>query len=712
MAKWVLALMAGTALLPMTAYAQATAGNDTDKASRSQSDEIVVTAQRYEQRLQDVPLSISVIGSKELGARAATDIKDLQYSVPGLSMFEYGVSRQYIQLRGISNTIGSSTIGIYLDETPLGLDIQGDAFSVRLLDLERVEVLRGPQATLYGQGSMGGTIRYIPAAPRLDAIGGSVAGEYSSTEAGASNYKTVAVLNLPLSKDVVGLRLVGGYERVGGFIDNVVSGQKDINSADIYTVRGTLLAKASDRLTLSLMGLYQKSEQANQDFGVNRKTNSLVSQPINDRYTLIQGKASYDLDFAELSGSASYIDRHNKTTNDVSSALVPYLPLFGIPVGFVDRIALTQATDYKIFNGEVRLASQSEGPLGWAFGATYRDLKTRLAGESTTAPGTVPFTVLAINNDARSRSYALYGEVNYAFTSHLKASAGLRYFSDHKEQNSVNTNFGFTTTDPGNGNFHSINPRFNLSYEFTPNSMVFVNAAKGFRSGGFNNTSAGGGVVIIPPTYNPDEIWTYELGTKHQLFGNKLVLDASLYRSEWSYVQSYGFAPGSVIGIVNNSGHVSGWGVDLSATARPTRTLALTATYGWNNLAYDSASQNKDKQPGDPVDAAVRESYSASLDFRPPMNDSVTGIFRIDYQHAGKAQITLRNFAPALIVSRPSRDIVNLRIGAAVGAVEVTLFANNLFDENAPNIIGPFGVISENVEQRPRVIGISAGTKF
>jgi outer membrane receptor protein involved in Fe transport len=712
MAKWVMALMASTALLPMTAYAQETAGNDTDEASPSRSDDIIVTAQRYEQRLQDVPLSISVIGSKELGARAMADIKDLQYSVPGLSMFEYGVGRQFVQLRGISNTIGASTIGIYLDETPLGLDLQGDAFSVRLLDLERVEVLRGPQATLYGQGSMGGTIRYIPAAPRLNAIGGSVAGEYSSTEDGANNYKAVAVLNLPLSKDVAGLRLVGGYERVGGFIDNVVTGQKDVNSADIYTVRGTLLVKPSDRLTLSLMGLYQKSEQANQDFGVNRKTISLVPQPVNDRYTLIQGKASYDLDFAELSSSASYIDRHNIAANDVSSGFVPYLPAFGIPVGFVDRVALVTATDYKIFNGEVRLASQSEGPLGWALGATYRDLKTRLVGETITAPGTLPFTLIAIDNDARSRSYALYGEVNYAFTSQLKASAGLRYFSDHKEQKAVNTYFGFTTIDPGDGNFHSVNPRFNLSYEFTPNSMVFVNAAKGFRSGGFNNTSAGGGVIPIPPTYNPDEIWTYELGTKHQLFGNKLVLDASLYRSEWSHVQSYGFAPDSVIGIVNNSGHVSGWGVDLSATARPTRTLTLAATYGWNNLAYDSASQNKDKQPGDPVDGAVRESYSASLDFRPPMNDSITGIFRIDYQHAGKAQLTFRNYPSPLFVARPGRDIVNLRIGAAVGAVEVTLFANNLLDENAPNIIGPFGLISENVEQRPRVIGISASTKF
>jgi len=700
MTRLFLTLMASTAMLPAAAYAQ----------SDTQATDIIVTAQRYEQRLQDVPLSISAIGGEELAARGTTDLKDLQYSVPGLSTFEYGVSRQFVQLRGLATTIGSSTVGLYLDETPLGLDAQGDPFNVRLYDMERVEVLRGPQATLYGQGSMGGTIRYIPAAPRLDAVGGSFEGEYSSTRHGDSNYKAVGVLNLPIATDKLGLRLVAGYERIGGFINNVSTGEKGVNSADIYTLRGTLLAQPSERLSLSLMGVYQKSKQDNQDFGVGYQTAALLPQPINDRYTLIQGKASYDLNFAELSASASYIDRHNSGASDVSGAYVPFLALLGFPPGFIDRVGLANDADFNIYNGEVRLVSQGDGPLGWQLGALYRDSKSHLLSGAFTEPNDAPIILSSSDVLYRNKSYAVYGEVNYAFTPKLKAIVGLRYFSEHKKADITSTNFGTTAVDIGDDTFHSLNPRFNLSYEFSGNSMVYANVAKGFRSGGFNATSVGMGVIDIPPTYDSDEIWTYELGTKHQLFDGKLTLDASAYRNEWSKVQSYTFVPGTALAAVTNSGHVQGWGVDLSAMVRPAPDLSLSATYGWNNLKFDKATV--DKAVGDPVDGAVRESWSASLDYRPALTANVTGIFRIDYQHAGASQITLRTFAVPPVIARPGRDLVNLRIGVEVGPVEVALFANNLFDENAPNLIGPLGTIAENIEQRPRVIGISANAKF
>ncbi|HWV61486.1 MAG TPA: TonB-dependent receptor [Sphingopyxis sp.] len=705
MTRLFLTLMTSTALLPAAANAQAAAD-----APDAQPTDIIVTAQRYEQRLQDVPLSISAIGAEELRARGTTDLKDLQYSVPGLSTFEYGVSRQFVQLRGMATTIGSSTVGVYLDETPLGLDAQGDPMNVRLYDMERVEVLRGPQATLYGQGSMGGTIRYIPAAPKLDAVGGSFEGEYSSTRHGDSNYKAVGMLNLPVATDKLGVRLVAGYERIGGFIDNVATGEDDINAADIYTLRGTLLAQPTERLSLSLMAVYQKSEQDSQDFGVGYETTALLPQPIEDRYTLIQGKAGYDLDFAELSVSASYIDRENNSVSDVSGFYVPFLGLLGFPPGFIDRVGLANASDFRIYNGEIRLVSQSDGPLGWQVGALYRDSRSHQVSGAFTEPNAAPIILSASDVLYRNKSHAFYGELNYAFTPKLKAIVGLRYFNEHKKVDIDSTNLGASSIDIGDESFNSLNPRFNLSYEFSPSSMVYANVAKGFRSGGFNATSVGGGVIDIPPTYDSDEIWTYELGTKHQLFDGKLALEASVYRNEWSKVQSYTFVPGTALAAVTNSGHVEGWGVDLSAMARPTRDLTLSATYGWNNLKFDKATV--DKAVGDPVDGAVRESWSASLDWRPALTAVIEGIFRIDYQHAGASQITLRSFNVPPVIPRPGRDLVNLRIGVAAGPVEIALFANNLFDENAPNLIGPLGTIAENIEQRPRVIGIGANARF
>ncbi|ALJ14459.1 TonB-dependent receptor [Sphingopyxis macrogoltabida] len=709
MTKWIAALMAGTALLPVAAYAQDTVSGVAESTDSLPGD-IIVTAQRYKQRLQDVPLSVSAVSGDELAARGTTDLKDLQYSVPGFSTYETGAGRSTVQLRGIATTIGSSTVGVYFDETPLALDTISDGFNVRMLDLERVEVLRGPQATLYGQGSMGGTIRYIPAAPRLDAVSGSFNGEYSTTRYGADNYKAVGVLNLPLTTDVAGIRLVAGYERIGGFIDNVTTGENNVNSADIYTVRGSFLLQPTDRFSLSLMGLYQKIDQANQDNGRNYQTSAVLPSPLRDRYTLVQGKIGYDLDFAELTTSASWIDRRNVTQFDISDAFVPVLVGgFGLPPGFIDQIGIVATTDYEIFNSEIRLASQSDGPLGWQFGASYNSTNIHQYGGTFTAPGSLPFAIIASDDFRENKAFTLYGEANYAFTPQLKAIVGVRYYREHKQRDVRSTNFGLTTTDTGDATFETVNPRVNVSYEFTPNSMVYANVAKGFRSGGFNQTSAGGGIIDVPPSYEPDKIWTYELGTKHQLFGNKLILDASVYRSLWSDVQSNNFAPGGVVIIINNSGHVSGWGVDLSATVRPVRDLTLSATYGWNNLKFDEATA--DKAPGDPVDAAVRNSWSASFDYRPQLSDNVTGIFRVDYQHAGKGQFTLRN-QPVPVIERPRRDIVNLRVGVAAGPVEVALFANNLFDEDAPVIIGPFSLFSENVEQRPRVIGISASGRF
>ncbi|WP_084758173.1 TonB-dependent receptor [Sphingopyxis macrogoltabida] len=709
MTRWIAALMAGTAMLPVAAHAQDTAGGAAESTDSLPGD-IIVTAQRYKQRLQDVPLSVSAVSGDELAARGTTDLKDLQYSVPGFSTYETGAGRSTVQLRGIATTIGSSTVGVYFDETPLALDSISDGFNVRMLDLERVEVLRGPQATLYGQGSMGGTIRYIPAAPRLDAVSGSFNGEYSTTRYGADNYKAVGVLNLPLTTDVAAIRLVAGYERIGGFIDNVATGENNVNSADIYTVRGSFLLQPNDRFSLSLLGLYQKIDQDNQDNGINYRTSAVLPSPLRDRYTLVQGKIGYDLDFAELTTSASWIDRRNVTQFDLSDAFVPALVgVFGLPPGFIDQIGIAAATDYEIFNSEVRLASQSDGPLGWQVGASYNSTNIHQYGGTFNAPGALPFAIIASDDFRENKAFTLYGEANYAFTPQLKAIVGVRYYREHKQRNVRSTNFGLTTTDTGDATFETVNPRVNVSYEFTPDSMIYANVAKGFRSGGFNQTSAGGGIIDVPPSFEPDKIWTYELGTKHQLFGNKLILDASVYRSTWSDVQSNNFAPGGVLLIVNNSGHVSGWGVDLSATVRPVRELTLTATYGWNNLKFDQATA--DKAPGDPVDAAVRNSWSASFDYRPQLSGNVTGIFRIDYQHAGKGQFTLRN-QPTPIIERPRRDIVNLRIGVAAGPVEVALFANNLFDENAPIITGPFALFSENVEQRPRVIGISASGRF
>lgn len=701
MKKRTIFFLASAALVPGVAHAQTTTAAEEE---RDTPDAIIVTAQRFEQRLQDVPISITAVTNEEIQARNAKQLDDLQYSVPGLSVFGYGVGASYTQLRGVSNISGPATVGIYYDETPFTLSQVGIDSTPRLLDMERVEVLRGPQATLYGEGSMGGTIRYIPAAPQLDRVTGFVNGQWSTTDNGANGYVLEGAINVPLVTDMIGVRLAASHGREGGWIDSLATGDRDINSADLWTVRGILRVKPGERFDMSLLGLYQKSDLDNQNFGRDQKTAAVLEAPLRDKTTFVQGKASYDLDFATLTGIAGYIDRDNSNRFDVTAQ---YLPLLPIPPGLIDTIAIDTVSNFKVYNGEVRLASQGSDRLNWAVGATARHLKMGLLQASVEAPGTLPFVFLRSDGTAENKSYAIYGEVGYRFVPGLTATVGARYYTEHKTQVFDNTQFGVNAVDIGDAKFDSFNPRFNISYEISRDAMVYANVAKGFRSGGFNQTSAGPGT---PPTYDPDEIWTYEAGGKLALAGSKLILDASVYRSVWSDVQSVTTPPGSAIVYIDNSGRVAGWGVDLSATAKPVPDLTLSGTFGWNNLEYTTSTA--DKSEGDPVDGAARLSYSASLDYRPQLTPHIDGILRVDYQHAGRGQITVRTYTPPLINERPKRDLVNLRAGIAFDEIELSVFANNLFNEDAPILIGPYGIVAENIEQRPRTIGISASTRF
>lgn len=693
--------LASAAFLPGIAHAQtATAVEE----GLETSNDIIVTAQRFEQRLQDVPISITAVTDEEIQARNAKLLDDLQYSVPGLSIFGYGVGASYTQLRGVSNISGPATVGIYYDETPFTLSQVGIDSTPRLLDMERVEVLRGPQATLYGEGSMGGTIRYIPAAPQLDRVTGFVNGQWSTTDNGANGYLLEGAVNVPLITDTVGVRLAVSHGRDAGWVDSLATGEENINSADLWTVRGILRVKPDERLDVSLLGLYQKSDVDNQNFGRDKETAAVLETPLRDKTIFLQGKASYDLDFATLTGIVGYIDRENFNRFDVTSQYLPFLP---ITPGLIETIAIDTDSDFKVYNGELRLASQGSDRLIWAVGATARHLRMDTMQASVEAPGTLPFVFLSAGGTAENKSYAVYGEVGYRLVPGLRATIGARYYSEHKTQRFENTQFGLSAVDIGDAKFDSFNPRFNISYEISRDAMIYANVAKGFRSGGFNLTSAAPGT---PPTYDPDKIWTYEGGGKLALAGSRLFLDASVYRSVWSDVQSVTTPPGSALIYIDNSGRVAGWGVDLSATAQLVPGLTLSGTFGWNNLEYTTSTA--DKFEGDPVDGAARLSYSASLDYRPQLTPDIEGIFRIDYQHAGRGQITVRTYVPPLLNERPKRDLVNVRAGIAFDEIELSVFANNLFNEDAPILIGPYGIVAENIEQRPRTIGISASSRF
>lgn len=679
---------AAAMLLPAGAQAQEAPGVD-------QADDIIVTAQKREERLLDVPLAISAVTGEEIARRGAASLQDLQYSIPGLSIVEQGPGQQRIQIRGVANSNGLPTFGQYIDEMPISIDDQTQALDLRLIDMKQVEVLRGPQGTLYGEGSMGGTIRYLTADPDLNQIGGSVESQIGSVKGGNTAWRVNGVLNLPLAKDQLGVRLVAGYEHTGGWIDSTLTSRKDVNDATIFTLRGKLLAKFADNLELSILALHQDQTQDYQNFGKARKTSSRVAERNNPNYDLVNAVVHWDLGVASLTNSFGYQNAQNNTVTDQSFTYVPFVPILCATCN-VTGIGLGSVSNIDVVSDELRLTSAPGGRFDWTVGVYGRQLDRTGTSRTVTTPGTLPLDITSITAIFKSKAWATFGELTFNATDVLTITGGLRYFHETRTLDTVNRSFGANTKLFNSGDFSSLNPRLNISYHLSPTSMVYLSGAKGFRSGGFNLSVTGG-----PPSYDPDRLWTYEFGTKHQLLDGRLTLEGAVYYTDWTDVQSSFVPTGAAFGYITNGGDVNGWGTDISMSARPVNGLTLSATYGWNNLEYKGTTA--EHRPGDPVDYAVRESWSGSIDYRRPVIGDAQGFARLDYQHAGRS--ALINRSSALNVAIGSRDLLNAQLGVDFGKYEVSVFASNLLDVKTPIIPGPVGAIRQDIEPAPRIIG-------
>lgn len=699
-AQLLLGVAAAALVAPAGVMAQTVAGQTEDVVNLG---DIIVTSQKREERLLDVPMAITAVTGDEIERRGAASLRDLQYSVPGLSLVEQGPGQQRLQIRGVTTSNGLPTVGQYLDEMPISIDDQTQSLDLRLIDMERIEVLRGPQGTLYGEGSMGGTIRYLTANPDLNESGGSIEGEAGSVTDGDTAWRINGVINLPLITDKVGVRLAAGYENTGGWIDSLVTGEKDVNEATILTLRGKLLANFTENFQASLLVLHQEQDQDYQNFGTDRKTSSRVAERNNPEYDLVNAVLRWDFGGVTLSNSFGYQKARNSTMTDLSNTYVPLLPLLGFPVGFITSVGLGSESDIEVYTNEVRLASAPGGRFDWTVGLYGRKLDRNGTSTSVTAPGAIAFDLISVNAIFESEAWAAFGELTWNATDALTITGGLRYFEEERTLTSVNRSFGGLATAYNSGEFTSLNPRINISYDVSPTAMVYLSAAKGFRSGGFNLVATGG-----PPTYDPDELWTYEVGSKNQWFDRRLTFEGAVYYTDWSDVQSAFTPTGAAIGYITNGGEVNGWGADLSLSARPATGLTLSATYGWNDLEYQGTTA--EHVAGDPVDYAVRESWSGSIDYRRPVLGDAEGFARLDYQHAGSASII--NRGSLVNVAIGSRDLVNAQLGVAFGTYEVSLFANNLFDENTPIIPGPFGSIFQDIEPTPRIVGARVRATF
>jgi iron complex outermembrane recepter protein len=686
------------------AHAETEAQGQSTSSQEVYLEEIIVTAQKREERLIDVPAPITAVTADDIAARGAADLESLQFDVPGLSALEYGPGEERAQLRGISSNYGRETVGRYLDEMPINSEIAAVSPDIRLIDMERIEVLRGPQPTLYGDGSMGGTIRYVTASPDLKEASGSVTLDGNSVQDGAAGYLVNGHVSVPLVEDRVGLRIAAGYEDQGGWIDRVPTGEKNINDYEIGTVRAKLLVKLADQSDLSVMFMHQKTDNPNQAFGVDDKTYLTVPTPLDTDYDLANIVLRINLGFAELVETPGYLDYRIHSQFDFSPFYVPLVQLLGFPPGYVTQVAEDGDTDTKTYSNELRLVSSAGTPWSWATGFDYRHTTTSGPNYTTTAPNALPFAVLATNATDLDKIWALWVEGGYTFNDRLTVKLGARYYHDETNESGTVTALGVPSLLADKGTFTSTNPRLNLSYQVAEDQLVYVEAAKGFRSGGFNSDD---------PTYRtfaPESLWTYELGSKGEYWNRRLSLEADVYYNDWRDVQDSFTLPNG-LGVILNGGHVTGEGFDFVTTLAPSKDLHIGITYGWNNLAYKEVPPNADKDVGDPPDYAVRNAWSTFADYTHPVAAGVNAYGRVDFAHKGQSQETLRTPPYNIVAPVPAQDLLNLRLGLTFRNYDASIYAKNLTNERAP-ILAPFGILTEDVEQRPRVLGITVRANF
>jgi len=675
----------------------------TDEVDAFELDEIIVTAQKRAQSLKDVPISIVAMGAAELEERGIENFEDLGLAVPGLAIQDGGgdTTGRRIYIRGVGNNIGSSSlVGIYLDEAPLTTN-PFYQLDVRPYDLERVEVLRGPQGTLYGQGSSGGTIRFITKNPDTDtfAVKTDVMAEF--TKGGGASQRVEAMVNVPLVEDKLAIRVAGIFDHDGGWIDQPTAQQKNINDRNTTNVRFKALWRPTEEFEVTAMANIHRKNAGAPSIGEDGDGNfeqafGLLTTPSSeDRYEIYNLIASYDFANVNLLSSTSYVDVEKWSFGgSLKLELSPLFPMFHSLDDFNN--IKTEA-----FTQEVRLASSGDGPLQWTVGGIYQDTnsfrRNRFAGGFFAGPGIIPpFDVST--TDEGSESWAVFGNSSYKLSSKIELGIGLRYFEDSREF--------FNGIFAQKAKFDSLSPRFYANFHVADEVMLYASVAKGFRSGGFDSRFARS---VLPET-----LWTYEAGIKADLFEGMVSSEVSLFFSEYKDFQIVTLDPtvgGLGAGVLDNAGDAEIKGIDWSLTLRPISQLSfvVNGTYiDHGFVAIDGTAPSF--AVGDRLEFVPDYQVTATANYDFEWKDR-PGYLRVDYNRKGKSYFGSQVLDDPLAGVSEVVDMLNVSIGWQWNdQLSLGVFAKNLLNDR--HFLDPFVPLEFAARSRPRTIGVKLGFEF
>lgn len=665
--------------------------------------DIVVTASKQGvQTLQKAPLAIQAFSGEALASKGIKDTGDLVALIPGAAPLEQvgSIIKAYsLRGSGAGGGVGDSLIGYYLDDAPFSIPNIGFAPPVRFLDLDRVEVLRGPQGTLYGQGSMGGTFIYHTRSPNLKQMEVQFDTNASTSRgAGGLNYGAAGAISIPIVSDTLALRVSGGYDHRAGNVD-VYSGAavgtpraKDANDINNSDIRATLLWKPSDRFEARAQFWHFEGRQ-----GYTQSLNSL-DPPVITNYGGVEGfeetnfelyslNLKYDFGFATLSSSSSYLDG----STGYLAAVAPDSPL------------VNQYPSYN-FSQETRLTSNSSGPLHWFVGSFYSKAKGDFRFDLNIPA--IPFRIFG-DTIVRTENWAVFGEASYdLFDGKLVPLVGLRYYDDDRKSINDQTAGGVRTVNRGGAKAKITTWRANLSYYPNDDLTIFFNAGTGFRSGivqsQFQVDALAKDGIISSQGVRPDRLISYELGLKYRLADDDLQVGVNLYSVKYKNLQSglntsTPFIPGFA-----TLGNARSNGVDLEIRWNPpVEGLSLGFTGNLNDSNFldvnplVAAGAGAIRKDGRMLNTA-KFNTRVDLDYDRPISDDLDLVMNASASSGGN-----RLMNDGYIV--PSSTLFAGSIGVRKGDWKLSLFGENLGDSRRPTFArnstlfaGPF----------PRTIGL------
>ena len=689
-------------------------------------EEVTVTANKREQDLQDVAMSLSALTGDDLNRIGAVGAQDYLAQIPGVNYNSLGRGRSPIIIRGVST--GSTTFSdeqnttaIYIDELP-SLSRWGAWTNTdpNTFDIERVEVLRGPQGTLFGSGALGGALRVITNKPNASEFQSSVDIGQSFTQGGDDSNSINAMLNIPLVDDELALRVVAFKRNDGGYIDNIRRDEKNVNSGETEGGRIMLAYKPTDDLSLRVTATHQSDvvDDGSATFrdasdGRPYQYNGAARAASEVSISIFNLSADYSLGSMLLTSSTTYSERDSKISRDLT---VFTDATFETGVG-VDDVHQLVTDDVKSFAQEVRLSSQGEGSLLWTVGAFFfeQDIDTTGNWNARILDEPVVKSVFLPHITEK----AIFGEMTYEISDQLSITAGGRWF-DNTFEFEVPVFEGLLIggsfpTPLLEENSNSFTPKVSLSYHATDDVHVYATASEGFRVGqvNFGATPENG----IPISFGPDSLWNYEAGVKSILLNGQLKLNAAVFYIDWSDIQlsRTTILPNNLAVVhVDNAGDAVSKGIEVEATYIHSDSVVLGTSFTYNKATLESVLEGVDLIPGSTLPGTPEFSMANYVQYAvEDLPGDTSGYVRLGHRYVGEMVSSIDN---ADHLFSDSYNAFDLRAGLFVGNYEVTLYVNNLSNNDAVTSRYDLGIDSWTTFRayrlQPRTFGLNFRVDF